>query len=91
MQLAAVQAAIRHAEQQAVIRQPAVVNAPPPWLAEYGIGGQRTVVQIHTGDCAMTGGRVRAISETEARRGVAEVGACQYCRPDTVLGMGGGA
>lgn len=89
MQLRAVQAAIRHAEQQDVIRQPAADREAPPWLAEYGIGGTRTVVQIHVGACATTGGRVRAISEQEARRGVAEVGACQYCRPDTALGIVG--
>lgn len=87
VQLAHVDAAIRHHEQQTRINTPPAVHEPPPWLAEYGIGGERTIVQIHRGDCAMTGNRTRAISEQEARAGVADVGACQYCRPDTALGI----
>ncbi|MFD9223841.1 DUF6233 domain-containing protein [Streptomyces sp. NPDC060064] len=86
IQLAAVQDAIRHHEQQTRTNTPPEVE-PPPWLAEYGIGATRTTVQIHRGDCAMTGPRKKAISEQEARQGCVEVGACQYCRPDTALGI----
>ncbi|MER5461691.1 DUF6233 domain-containing protein [Streptomyces sp. NPDC002668] len=91
VQLAAVQDAIRRIEQQTRINTAPPEREPPPWLAEYGIGAERTVVQIHRGDCAMTGPRKKAISEQEARQGCADVGACQYCRPDTALGVLGGA
>lgn len=42
---------------------------------------------IHTVDCRIHGDRVRKISEGEARRGIADFGACQFCRPDTALGI----
>ena len=87
LQLARVQQEIRHLEDQARIHTPSPDPVPPEWLAEYDIGAQRRLLQIHTGDCRMTGTRVKPIDEAAARRGCVEAGACQFCRPDTVLGV----
>ncbi|MFI9585896.1 DUF6233 domain-containing protein [Streptomyces sp. NPDC052236] len=63
---------------------PAAPPVPHPWPAEYNISDRP---RIHTGDCTMHGQRVHKISEQDARQGIADVGACQFCRPDTVLGI----
>lgn len=85
--LARVEQQIAHLEQQQHINRTITPPEPPPWLAEYDISGQRRVVQIHRGDCAMTGPRTKKISEREARAGILEARACQFCRPDTALGI----
>ncbi|MEU9057190.1 DUF6233 domain-containing protein [Streptomyces sp. NPDC048384] len=41
---------------------------PPDWIVELGIGADRTPVQVHAGDCHMTGKRRREVSRDEARR-----------------------
>lgn len=87
LQLATIRQEIRRLEDQARITAPAVPPEPPAWLAEYDIGAQRRLLQIHTGDCAMAGHRVKPVDEAAARRGVLEAGACQFCRPDTALGV----
>ncbi|QNP68010.1 DUF6233 domain-containing protein [Streptomyces genisteinicus] len=43
--------------------------------------------QVHVEDCAVTGPRTRRATEDEARRWTVEVGACQFCRPDALLGV----
>lgn len=86
MQLDAVQAAIRKHEQPKPT-PPAPKSAPARWLAEYDISAAHRLFQIHTGDCAMTGHRTKPISEDEARRGIVDAGACQFCRPDRALGV----
>lgn len=87
LQLARVEQQIRHLEDQARIATPSPAPVRPAWLAEYDISASHRLFQIHTGECAMTGKRVRPISEDEARRGIIEAGACQFCRPDAELGV----
>ncbi|MFI9772715.1 DUF6233 domain-containing protein [Streptomyces sp. NPDC052415] len=62
--------------------------APPDWVVELGIGSSRQPVEVHVGDCHMTGKRRRAISRDEARRLLATgLRACLHCQPDTQLGI----
>lgn len=79
LELEEVRAAIRRLEQT-----PEPTPARPSWLAEYD--GQR-LVQIHRGDCNVTGPHTKAVDEDVARRGIVEAGACQYCRPDRAIGV----
>lgn len=83
LQLAAVQEAIRQQQEQ-----PAEKPARPArwWLAEYE-GGE--LIQVHRGTCNVTGERTKRIGEDAARRGITQSGACQFCRPDTELGIVG--
>jgi hypothetical protein len=61
---------------------------PPPapdWLIERDLSGRPTV--LHAGDCHMKGKRVKPASEDQARQALANLEACQHCRPDTTLGV----
>ncbi|MEU9272320.1 DUF6233 domain-containing protein [Streptomyces sp. NPDC048251] len=59
---------------------------PPDWTVELGIGAGRPPVQVHAGDCHMTGKRRRPVGRDEARRLLADgLRACTHCRPDTQL------
>ncbi|MFF3505602.1 DUF6233 domain-containing protein [Streptomyces sp. NPDC003247] len=59
---------------------------PPQWLVELGISTGRPPVQVHAGDCRMTGSRRRPVSHDEARRLPAGgLRACTHCRPETLL------
>jgi hypothetical protein len=87
LQLARVEQQIRHLEDQARASTPSPAPDRPAWLAEYDISAQHRLFQIHVGDCRMAGHRVKPIDEAAARRGCVEAGACQFCRPDTALGV----
>ncbi|WP_142217280.1 DUF6233 domain-containing protein [Streptomyces sp. SLBN-118] len=61
--------------------------ADPGWCVSYGIGADRRPIEVHIGDCRMAKHR-KAVSEEDARRAIGEgLEACQFCRPDTVLGL----
>ncbi|MFJ7324023.1 DUF6233 domain-containing protein [Streptomyces sp. NPDC101062] len=56
------------------------------WTVEWILGTQQPLT-IHVGDCHMPG-HTGPISREEARRLITGgVEACQFCRPDTVLGV----
>ncbi|MDR6976023.1 hypothetical protein J2X68_002711 [Streptomyces sp. 3330] len=58
----------------------------PEWTVELGIGAGRPPVQVHSGDCHMTGERRRPVGRDEARRLLADgLRPCAHCRPDTQL------
>jgi hypothetical protein len=57
----------------------------PDWLIEQDLTGRPTV--LHAGDCHMKGKRVRAATVDQARHALADLEACQHCRPDTALGV----
>jgi hypothetical protein len=60
--------------------------APPEWIVELGIGAGRPPVQVHAGNCYMTGKRRRPVDRGEARRLLAAgLAACTHCRPDAQL------
>lgn len=61
--------------------------AEPPWLIGLGPGG--IPEEVHAPGCTMAGQRqTRSISTEEARRALTEgVAACQFCRPDSELGI----
>ncbi|MEU7028802.1 DUF6233 domain-containing protein [Streptomyces sp. NPDC046275] len=60
--------------------------APPEWVVELGIGTGRPPIQVHAGDCHMTGSRRRPVSRDEARRLIAGgLRACTHCQPDARL------
>ncbi|TXS35242.1 DUF6233 domain-containing protein [Streptomyces sp. t39] len=86
LQLQAVRAEISRREGTAPAPPPSVRPARPPWLVEYDISAAQRPLQVHVEDCAVTGPRTRRVTEGEARRWVVEVGACQFCRPDALLG-----
>ncbi|MES5824836.1 DUF6233 domain-containing protein [Streptomyces sp. RG80] len=59
---------------------------PPEWLVELGIGDGRPPVQVHAGDCHMTGKRHRPVDRDEARRLLAAgLPGCTHCQPDVRL------
>jgi hypothetical protein len=61
--------------------------ADPAYALAHGIGESRRPFEVHTGECRM-GKRTKPVTEEEARRALAEgVEACQFCRPDTALGL----
>jgi hypothetical protein len=73
-------------QEQGRRRQP----ARPEWIVELGIGGRQSLLQVHAGDCSMTGRRHRAIGRDEARRLLTTgLTACGHCRPDSLLGITG--
>ncbi|MHC3470749.1 DUF6233 domain-containing protein [Streptomyces sp. 7R007] len=50
------------------------------------MGAERRPLQIHAGDCHMTGSRRRPVSRDEARRLLTGgLRACTHCRPDVQL------
>ncbi|MFJ8224935.1 DUF6233 domain-containing protein [Streptomyces griseus] len=62
---------------------------PPDYVLEAGIGQERRPVAVHQGFCRPSDVRSRAINADEARRLIAADTdlACQFCRPDTALGL----
>ncbi|MFJ9824907.1 DUF6233 domain-containing protein [Streptomyces sp. NPDC101160] len=63
---------------------------PPAWVVSYlRQGGQAVPDSVHRGDCRMTSGHTRPISQDQARRALAEgrIQACQICRADADLGI----
>ncbi|WP_405597534.1 DUF6233 domain-containing protein [Streptomyces sp. NBC_01410] len=59
----------------------------PGWCVSYGIGADRRPIEVHIGDCGMAKHR-KVVSQEDARRAIGEgVEACQFCRPDTALGL----
>ncbi|MEU9737182.1 DUF6233 domain-containing protein [Streptomyces sp. NPDC048002] len=61
---------------------------PPEWIVELGIGSSQPPVEVHAGDCHITGKRRRAVSRDEARRLLATgLRPCAHCQPDTQLGI----
>ncbi|MBM9624386.1 DUF6233 domain-containing protein [Streptomyces zhihengii] len=87
LQLQAVRAESARQEGTADPVSPPTAPARPPWLVEYDISTARRPLQVHVEDCAVTGPRTRRVSQGEAQRWVVEVGACQFCRPDALLGV----
>ncbi|WP_409468524.1 DUF6233 domain-containing protein [Streptomyces sp. HC307] len=62
---------------------------PPEWLLQYGLN-RRNADAVHTGDCwaAAQSGRCRPVGRAEALDALRhQVPTCQYCRPDTALGV----
>ncbi|MEW2121800.1 DUF6233 domain-containing protein [Streptomyces sp. NPDC005474] len=59
---------------------------PPDWIVELSTGTGEPI-QVHDGECSMTGTRQRAIDRDEARRllTTGQVQACPFCHPDTQL------
>ncbi|MFF3378153.1 DUF6233 domain-containing protein [Streptomyces sp. NPDC002680] len=59
---------------------------PPDWIVELSRSTGEPI-QVHGGDCGMTGKRHRSISRDEARHllTAGEVPACPFCHPDTQL------
>ncbi|WP_331733350.1 DUF6233 domain-containing protein (plasmid) [Streptomyces sp. NBC_00080] len=58
-------------------------SEPPDWTVELGIGAGRPPIQVHAGDCHMTGKRRRPVVRDEARRLLADgMRPCTHCRPD---------
>lgn len=86
LQLQAVRAEIARQEGAAA---PVSHPAPPtrPWLVKYDISTAQRPLQVHVEDCAVSGPLTRRVAEDEARRWVVEVGVCQFCRPDALLGV----
>ncbi|MGW0703832.1 DUF6233 domain-containing protein [Streptomyces sp. NPDC002867] len=73
-------AAAAHAERQAPPKDPGFVIS-------HGIGTDRKPFEVHVGDCRMAK-RTKIVPPVEARRLLAEgVEACQFCRPDSELGV----
>ncbi|MEU0087203.1 DUF6233 domain-containing protein [Streptomyces sp. NPDC006274] len=61
--------------------------ADPGFVVSHGIGADRRPFEVHVGDCRMAK-RTKPISPEQARRTLADgVEACQFCRPDTELGL----
>ncbi|NUK08956.1 hypothetical protein HRW18_13250 [Streptomyces lunaelactis] len=62
---------------------------PPEWTIEMSLNGQ-TPLAVHTGTCTMGGkqARTREIGRDQAARAIADgVKACEFCRPDSELGI----
>ena len=64
---------------------------PPDWLVELHTA-TREPLQVHGGQCGMTGRSHRPVSRDEARRLLTTeaVPPCPFCRPDTQLHISGG-
>ncbi|MFI1177579.1 DUF6233 domain-containing protein [Streptomyces melanogenes] len=64
---------------------------PPDWLIAYvrqGVGKARLPEAVHVGGCSMAPGQPTAVSREQAVAALAEgVAACDFCRPDTALGV----
>ncbi|GHI41934.1 DUF6233 domain-containing protein [Streptomyces violascens] len=66
---------------------------PPAWIITTSRApsarGTKPPRTVHVGDCGMTeGGTTQAISRDQALRALTEgVPGCQFCRPDTELGV----
>ncbi|NUK23703.1 DUF6233 domain-containing protein [Streptomyces lunaelactis] len=59
----------------------------PGYVVSHGIGQDRRPVEVHVGDCGMAK-RTKRVTADEARRALANgMEACQFCRPDTALGV----
>ncbi|MEU0371184.1 DUF6233 domain-containing protein [Streptomyces sp. NPDC006283] len=59
----------------------------PGFVVSHGIGEDRRPFEVHVGDCRMAK-RTKPVPPIEARRLLTEnVEACQFCRPDSELGM----
>lgn len=89
LQLAAVQAAIVRAEQQAAIyRRADLAAVVPDWVVGHGIGQGSPPIAVHIGGCHMAGHRVKTLQRDQAVRALTDgVEACSHCRPDTELGL----
>ncbi|MEV5944785.1 DUF6233 domain-containing protein [Streptomyces sp. NPDC051994] len=80
----------RREAEQAARRPP---PEPPAWIIATSratsVRGTKPPRTVHVGGCGMTeGGTTRAISRDQALRALTEgVPACQFCRPDTELGV----
>ncbi|MFJ8760861.1 DUF6233 domain-containing protein [Streptomyces cyaneofuscatus] len=83
----AITAAEQKEREQEQHEQRRATAAEPPWLL--GIGPGEIPEEVHAPGCPMAGQRqMRPISAEEARRALAEtVPACQFCRPDSELGI----
>ncbi|MFD7233187.1 DUF6233 domain-containing protein [Streptomyces sp. NPDC059881] len=86
-----VRASLAHLEQQAAIQRKSEQAKPPPeWTLETSING-RTPLTVHAGDCRMGGSQVRTrpLSREDAIRAltVGGVKACEFCRPNSELGI----
>lgn len=81
---------IRQEEQRAAEQARAERLQPPRdpgWCVSYGIGADRRPIEVHIGDCGMAKHR-KVVSQEDARRAIGEgVEPCQFCRPDTALGL----
>ncbi|MFD4523922.1 DUF6233 domain-containing protein [Streptomyces sp. NPDC058470] len=64
----------------------ATVPRPPDWVVQLSIGTGKPL-QVHDGECGMTGKEHRAIDRDEARRLLTTEGvpACPFCHPDIQL------
>ncbi|GGP78072.1 DUF6233 domain-containing protein [Streptomyces melanogenes] len=64
---------------------------PPDWVIAYvrqGVGKARLPEAVHVGGCSMAPGQPTAVSREQAVAALAEgVAACDFCRPDTALGV----
>lgn len=61
---------------------------PPDWVIEMSLTG--TPVTVHVGGCRMggTAGRTKPLIRDQALRALTEgIEACQFCRPDSELGV----
>jgi hypothetical protein len=64
-----------------------VPPADPGFVVSHGIGQDRRPFEVHVGDCRMAK-RTTPVPPIEARRLLSEgVEACQFCRPDSELGV----
>ncbi|MEV4329536.1 DUF6233 domain-containing protein [Streptomyces sp. NPDC049597] len=56
-------------------------------MISHGISAERKPFEVHLGDCHMAK-RTEPLPAAEARRLLADgVEVCQFCRPDSELGM----
>jgi hypothetical protein len=61
---------------------------PPDWMIEYGLNRDALPTAVHTGECTMAGKRSKPTDSDTVRRALAAgVKPCQFCRPDTELGV----
>ncbi|MFG2144145.1 DUF6233 domain-containing protein [Streptomyces sp. NPDC048696] len=62
---------------------------PPDWVLAYQRTGRGpTPEAVHVGGCSMAPGQPKAITREQALAALADgVSACEYCRPDTELGV----
>ncbi|MFD9633637.1 DUF6233 domain-containing protein, partial [Streptomyces violascens] len=63
---------------------------PPDWILSYlRTGSTSRADAVHVGGCGMTGKRTKPITREQALRAltVEDVPPCQYCRPDSELGV----
>ncbi|MFE0420668.1 DUF6233 domain-containing protein, partial [Streptomyces tendae] len=60
--------------------------APAAWIVELGIGAGRPPLQVHAGDCLVSGKRRRPVDRDEARRLLTEgLEVRDHCQPDIQL------